>query len=68
MISSPPLKQILLSGLVMEALFLGVLGLGELNRAIPLFLLLYSVIFAAYLWSFRAVLATDKPPSVVWIV
>ncbi|MEK7206886.1 MAG: hypothetical protein AAB134_03275, partial [Pseudomonadota bacterium] len=68
MISSPPLKQILLSGLVMEALFLGVLGLGELNRAIPLFLLLYSVIFAAYLWSVRAVLATDKPPSVVWIV
>jgi len=68
MISSPPLKQILLSGLMMEILFLGVLGMGELNRAIPLFLLLYSVIFAAYLWSARAVLAADKPPSAVWIV
>ena len=68
MISSPPLKQILLSGLVMQTLFLGMLGLGELNRAIPLFLLLYSVIFAAYLWSARAVLAADKPPSAVWIV
>ena len=68
MISSPPLKQILLSGLVMETLFLGVTGLGELNRAIPLFLLLYSVIFAAYLWSARAVLAAAKPPSAVWIV
>ncbi len=68
MMSSPPLKQILLSGLVMETLFLGVLGLGELNRAIPLFLLLYSVIFAAYLWSARAVLAAGKPPSAAWIV
>lgn len=68
MMSSAPLKQILFFGLVMEALFVGVLGLGELNRAVPLFLLLYAVIFVAYLGAVRAVLATGKPPSVVWIV
>jgi hypothetical protein len=68
MISSPPLKQILLSGLVMETLFLCVLGMGELNRAIPLFLLFYSAAFAAYLWSTRVVLTADKPLSAVWIV
>jgi hypothetical protein len=68
MISSPPLKQILFFGLVMETLFVSVLGLGELNRAVPLFLVFYAVIFVAYLGSARAVLATGKPPAAVWIV
>jgi hypothetical protein len=68
MIASPSFRQILLPGLMIEILFLGMLGLGELNRAVPLFLLLYAAIFMAYLWSVRAVLAAREPWPVAWIV
>lgn len=65
---SPSLKPILFCGLAVETLFLGMLGLGELNRAVPQFLLLYGVIFIVYLWSVRRTLSTREPSPVVLIL
>jgi hypothetical protein len=64
--------QILLYGLALQILFAAMLALGELNRAVPVFLLLYFLTFAAYAWAARQILADAgafaTPPAIFAIV
>ncbi|MBI3570931.1 MAG: hypothetical protein HY082_07500 [Gammaproteobacteria bacterium] len=64
-------KKLLPGGLTLACLFAGMLALGELNRAVPAFLLLYFLAFAAYAWAARQVLAdagTFKGPSTLTVI
>ncbi len=64
-------KQVWLCGLALQIPFAAMLVLGELNRAVPAFLLLYFLAFAAYVWAARQVLAdaeTFKGPSALTVI
>ena len=65
-------KQVWLCGLALQIPFAAMLALGELNRAVPAFLLLYFLAFAAYAWATRAILADAgafaTPPAIFAIV
>ncbi|OGI49893.1 MAG: hypothetical protein A3E57_02185 [Candidatus Muproteobacteria bacterium RIFCSPHIGHO2_12_FULL_60_33] len=64
-------KQVWLCGLALQILFAAMLALGELNRAVPAFLLLYFLAFAAYAWAARQILAdagTFKGPSTLTVI
>ncbi len=64
-------KQVWLCGLALQILFAAMLALGELNRAVPAFLLLYFLAFAAYAWAARQILAdagTFTTPAAIFAI
>lgn len=61
----------MLYGLALQILFAAMLALGELNRVVPAFLLLYFLAFAAYAWAVRQILAdarTFTTPAAIFAI